>query len=134
MAKKLNSQTYNPLNDSVYMSPQMKEFFQKLLHSELQKYLEEDQACASLTFENINQEPDLVDQGTTENLRFNHQVFHEHEKQLCRQVELALQRLACGNYGYCVVTGEPIGVNRLIAAPYTAYSLDAQEEQEQQRH
>ncbi len=124
---------YHPLNDSAYMSPQMKQFFQGLLYNELQKLVEEEHLCASATFENINQQPDIIDQGSTENLRLNHHVFHEHEKRLCRQVELALRRLACGNYGYCIVTGEPIGVSRLIAAPYTAYSLDAQEDQER-RH
>lgn len=131
---KVNQQAYNPLQDPVYMSAQMKNFFQSLLVQELQKYIEEDHFCTAIALAHTDHESDLIDQGTTENLRFNHHVFHEHEKQLCRQVELALQRLACGNYGYCVVTGEPIGVNRLIAAPYTAYCLDAQEENELSRH
>lgn len=125
---------YNPLNDPVYMSPQMKIFFQNKLYQELQDLLEEDNVCSSITFENINHQADIIDRGTTENLRFNHHVFHEHEKRMCRQIELALRRLSFGNYGYCVVTGNPIGVNRLIAAPYTACCLDAQEEKEQRKH
>jgi len=125
--------SYHLLNDSVYMSPQMKQFFQKLLYDELQQLIEEEHYCASATFEDIHHQPDLIDQGTTENLRLNHHAFHEHEKRLCRQVELALRRLACGNYGYCIITGEPIGVSRLIAAPYTAYCLDTQEAQERRR-
>jgi len=124
---------YNPLNDSVYMSPQMKHFFQKLLYDELQQLTEEEQSCSSIAFEDVHQHPDVIDQGTTENLRINHHAFHEHEKFLCRQVELALRRLACGNYGYCIITGEPIGVSRLLAAPYTAYCLDAQEAQEREQ-
>ncbi len=115
------------------MSPQMKQFFRDLLHDELEKYIEEELACASITFKDIHQQPDFIDQGTTEKLRLNHRAFHEHEKRLCRQVELALKRLACGNYGYCIVTGEPIGVNRLIATPYTAYCLDAHEIQEKKK-
>lgn len=130
----LAATTYDPLNDKVYMSPKMKEFFQQLLYQELQKYIDENHLCATMSVEDDYHEPDLIDQGTKESLRFNTHVFHEHEKQLYRQVELALKRLACGNYGYCIVTGEPIGVNRLIAAPYTAYCLDAQEEKESLRH
>ena len=125
---------YHPLNDPVYMSPQMKQFFKNLIYKELESLIEEEKMCSSITFENIHQQPDAIDQGTTENLRLNHHAFHEHEKRLCRQIELALRRLACGNYGYCIITGEPIGVHRLIAAPYTAYCLDAQEQQEQRKY
>ncbi len=124
--------SYHPLNDPVYMSPQMKQFFQRLLYDELQKLTAQEHSSSAIAFEDVRLQPDSIDQSTTENLRLNHHAFHEHEKMLCRQVELALRRLACGNYGYCVVTGKPIGVKRLIAAPYTAYCLDAQEEKEQQ--
>jgi DnaK suppressor protein len=107
--------TYNPLNDSVYMSSDMRRYFQNRLYQEL---LEEEQSLSLSLPKNANREPDFVDQSAMEGLRFNYHVYQEHEQHLRHEVEAALQRLADGSYGYCVATGKPIGVERLIAAPY----------------
>lgn len=131
MADSNPEDAYHPLEDPVYMSPQMRKFFQHLLQDELQKFITEEQHWDSIVHEEPLQHPDIIDQGTTESLRSNHYAFHQHEVRLRHQIELALQRLACGNYGYCSVTGQPIGVKRLIAAPYVTYCLDVQEEQEE---
>ena len=49
---------------------------------------------------------------------------------LLHQIEQALVRLENGSYGFCEVTGEPIGLKRLMAQPATPLSLAAQEERE----
>lgn len=122
---------YNPLNDSLYMSPQMKEFFKKKLQEEQERLNQtESSYAASSDFDNSHPQADPIDQSTIENLYQTHRAFYTHEKLLSRQIERALQRLASGNYGYCIITGDPIGVERLMAAPYTSYCLDAQEDQE----
>jgi DnaK suppressor protein len=54
----------------------------------------------------------------------------ERVKMMLGQTEQALVRLDNGTFGYCVDTGEPIGLKRLIAQPATALSLAAQEERE----
>ena len=46
------------------------------------------------------------------------------------QVREALQRIDEGNYGACIVDGEPIEEKRLAAIPWTAYCLRHQEERE----
>lgn len=130
----MSQEMYNPLNDPIYMSLNMKHFFKQLLEKELQKLEEEESLCTSpLTFEENQSQPDPIDQGTTENLHQLHHVFHEHEKSLFRQVENALRRLASGSYGYCIISGDPIGVSRLIAAPYTSYCLACLNKQEIQQ-
>ena len=45
-------------------------------------------------------------------------------------VESALCRLADNTYGYCAATGQPIGVEWLITAPYAVYCVDIQAEKE----
>ena len=125
---------YNPLNDPIYMSPLMKQFFKNKLYKELETLnIGESFYTTPIDFDNCQPQADPVDQSTIENLCQTRRAFYEHEKLLSRQIELALRRLASGNYGYCVVTGEPIGVDRLMAAPYTPYCLDAQETQEQRK-
>ena len=124
---------YNPLNDTVYMSPRMRRYFQDRLYTELQKVLEEEHLL-SLSFpEDANREPDFVDQSTMDGLRFNHHMYQEHEQNLRHEIEAALQRMDDGSYGYCVATGKPVGVQRLIATPYAMYCFDVQTEQEGHR-
>ena len=113
---------YNPLKDAVYMSPQMKEFFKCKLHQELEKLEEEISSTMSADAEDNQPHADFLDQGSSESLHQVSRAFYQHEKLLVRQTELALRRLACGTYGYCVVTGNPIGVPRLLAAPHTPYT------------
>jgi DnaK suppressor protein len=121
---------YNPLKDSVYMSPRMRRYFQDRLYNELQKVLEEEHLL-SLSFpEEANREPDFVDQSTMDGLRFNNHMYQEHEQNLRHEIEAALQRFADGSFGYCVATGKPIGVQRLIATPYAMYCFDVQAEKE----
>ena len=122
---------YNPLNDSIYMSPQMKQFFKNKLQKELERLSQTESFYASPTdFDTSHPQADPIDQSTIDNLCQTHRAFYTHEKLLSRQIERALQRIASGNYGYCIMTGDPIGVERLMAAPYTTYCLDAQEDQE----
>ena len=121
---------YNPLKDSLYMSPRMRRYFQDRLYNELQKVLEEEHLL-SLSFpEDANREPDFVDQSTMDGLRFNHHMYQEHEQNLRHEIEAALQRLADGSFGYCVATGKPIGIQRLTATPYAMYCFDVQAEKE----
>ncbi len=124
---------YNPLNDPVYMSFNMKQYFYEELNQELEKLIEEEVFLSESLAEVANREPDFVDQSVVERLRFNNYVYHEYEQHLRSDVEAALHRLEDGSYGYCVATGKPIGVERLIAAPYALYCIDVQAEKEGQR-
>jgi DnaK suppressor protein len=44
-----------------------------------------------------------------------------------RDIDLALQRIIDGTYGYCEETEEPIGIGRLEANPMTRFCLSVQE-------
>ena len=120
------SSAYSPLSDATYMSPNMKRYFQNKLYNELEGLIEEERALSLSLRENTKQEPDFVDQSCIEELRFKCHAYQEHEAHLRHEVEAALQRLADGSYGYCAETGKPIGVERLIAAPYALYCFEVQ--------
>ena len=49
-----------------------------------------------------------------------------------RAIEMALNRIDSGDYGYCEETGDEIGLPRLKANPTARLSLDAQERMERQ--
>jgi DnaK suppressor protein len=127
-------ESYNPLIDSLYMSPQMKQFFKQKLEEERERLSQTASFYAlSPDFDTCHSQADPLDQSTMEHLSQTHHAFYTHENLLSRQIERALQRLASGSYGYCIISGNPIGVERLMAAPYTAYFLDVQEEQEKMK-
>lgn len=54
----------------------------------------------------------------------------QHEENLLRQIDEALDRLEDGTYGYCEETGNPIGIKRLKAYPVATLSIEAQENRE----
>jgi DnaK suppressor protein len=43
------------------------------------------------------------------------------------QIDLAIERLKTGSYGFCLHTGQQIGQARLEAIPWAKYSVEAQE-------
>ncbi|HEY4804242.1 MAG TPA: TraR/DksA C4-type zinc finger protein [Paraburkholderia sp.] len=49
-----------------------------------------------------------------------------HDFRELQQIDGALARIAAGLYGACVECGEPIGYERLAAAPYTARCVSCQ--------
>ncbi len=55
------------------------------------------------------------------------------EQELLFEIEEALKRMREGNYGNCEITGEPIDKERLLAVPFTRYSLEGQRQLESNR-
>ena len=49
---------------------------------------------------------------------------------LIRKIDEALRRIVDKEYGYCEKTGEPIGIQRLIARPTATLTIEAQERRE----
>ncbi len=80
----------------------------------------------------------------SDHLRFNVGDFYDHasedrqrelaltlsnrERNKLHQIDDAIKRIESGEYGFCEVTGEKIGEDRLIAMPFTKLSVEAQEE------
>lgn len=90
-------ESYNPLTDSLYMSPQMKQFFKQKLEEERERLNQTVSFYAlSPDFDTCHSQADPLDQSTIEHLSQTHHAFYTHENFLYRQIEGALQRLASG--------------------------------------
>jgi len=57
----------------------------------------------------------------------------QHDFDELQQIDAALARIAAGRYGACVDCGDPIGYERLVAAPYTSRCVSCQTAFEQHR-
>ncbi|MGE0085871.1 MAG: TraR/DksA family transcriptional regulator [Desulfococcaceae bacterium] len=70
---------------------------------------------------------DIADRSELETWRENLLINCEHCQKIIRQSEAALKRIRNKTFGYCVLTGARIGLQRLEIVPYTHLSVDAQE-------
>jgi len=113
-----------------YMNDAQQQFFRALLlqqRSELQARIAEE-------FEALREREtssDPADIGSAEEQRQWQLRLLEREKKLLDKIDEALDRLARGEYGWCVETGEPIGLKRLLLRPTASLCIEAKERQEQ---
>jgi DnaK suppressor protein len=129
----INSQehsSYNPLEDSTYLSEEMVNYFKNQLMQMHADIVKKDAEIFLSYLDNTNREPDRIDQATNEGLHMQDFIFQEHGSHLRHEVEFALMRIEDGTYGYCQQTGEPIGVKRLLVVPYALYCLKVQKYKE----
>ncbi len=73
---------------------------------------------------------DPNDRATVEEENMLEQRVRDRERKLLKKITTALVRIEDGSYGYCLETGDPIGVPRLLARPTAELSIEAQEKHE----
>ena len=118
---------YDVMKDEPFMNPNMREFFRRKLLRWREDLLAESNETLHHLQENSVLEPDLADRASLETDRSLELRTRDRERKLISKIDAALQRIDDGSYGYCVETGEPIGLGRLIARPIATLSLEAQE-------
>jgi len=128
--KRGNRTGYRPSEEEPFMSEQMLEYFQKRLLLWREEVLRETE----ITLQNLQEETpkaaDLSDRATTETGRALELRTRDRARKLILKIDEALKRIDDGLYGYCLETGEPIGIKRLEARPIATLSVEAQERHE----
>lgn len=113
-----------------YMSKlQMEHFRSILLAWKRDLMVEVDRTVTHMKDEAANF-PDPNDRATQEEEFSLELRTRDRERKLIRKIEEAIKRIEDGSYGYCLETGEEIGVKRLEARPVATLSLEAQERRE----
>ena len=97
----------------------------------LEKWRSEVMADSEKTRENLQNnntpEADVADRASTETERSLELRTRDRQRKLLAKINAALARIKEGSYGYCIETGEPIGLKRLDARPIALLSIQAQE-------
>jgi DnaK suppressor protein len=125
-----NVQAYVIKRGEQYMSKEQLDHFRLILRSWKQDLmLEVDRTVSHMKDEAANF-PDPNDRATQEEEFSLELRTRDRERKLIRKIDEALGRIEDGSYGYCLETGEPIGVKRLEARPVATLSLEAQERRE----
>lgn len=73
---------------------------------------------------------DPNDRATVEEENLLEQRVRDRERKLLKKINASLVRIDEGEYGFCLETGDPIGLPRLLARPTAELSIEAQEKHE----
>ncbi|MFV0643311.1 MAG: RNA polymerase-binding protein DksA [Sphingomonadaceae bacterium] len=129
-AKRAISPDYIPDEAESYMNSQQREYFRELLL----EWKRSIHSAANATLQSLQdgpiREPDLNDRASSETDWGIELRTRDRQRKLISKIDSALRRIDEGEYGYCEVTGDPIGIKRLIARPVATMTVEAQQAHE----
>ena len=115
-----------------YMSEVQLKFFKNRLESLANELLQN----ADETTEHLRETalvPDPADRASIEEEHSLELRTRDRERKLLKKIEEAILRIDKKEYGYCLETGEEIGLERLLARPTATLSLEAQQRREKRQ-
>ncbi len=113
-----------------YMNAEQLRHFKDILQSWKRDLMQEvDRTVTHMKDEAANF-PDPNDRATQEEEFSLELRTRDRERKLIRKIDEALSRIDDGSYGYCLETGEEIGLKRLEARPVATLTIEAQERRE----
>ena len=128
-----NVRPYHERKGEQYMGKEQLTHFRVILNSWKRDLMEEvDRTMTHMKAEAANP-PDPNDRATLESEFALELRTRDRERKLIRKIDEALSRIDDGTYGYCIETGEPIGVKRLEARPVATLCIEAQERRERRQ-
>jgi len=129
-AKRNLDSEYSPSEEEEYMSPKQVEYFRLLLLGWKKSILNASEGTLQSLQDGPIREPDLNDRASSETDWGIELRTRDRQRKLIAKIESALRRIDEGEYGWCEVTGDPIGIRRLIARPIATMTVEAQEAHE----
>ena len=132
MAKK-SAKKYVPNAKEKYMCVKHKKYFiEKLVTWRKEIIKSNNESIILNNLDDNSASADIVDQASSYTEKTVEMRASNRRRKLINKIDSALRRLKDDTYGYCVETGEPIGLKRLIARPIATLSIQAQEKHEQE--
>ena len=120
------TETYRPSDKDEFMCSEHRAYFLRKLKTWKESIIEESRATmAQLQIDSLR-EPDLADRASCETDWSIELRTRDRQRKLISKIDCAIRRLYEGEYGYCEVTGEPIGLGRLVARPIATMTVEAQ--------
>lgn len=110
------------MDEADYMNAEQLAFFDARLLELRQETLDEIEASkVDINYERVS---DVSDRATLEEEAQLALRLADRKRQLIPKIDKARQRIRQGDYGYCIESGEPIGLARLLIRPTAEYSTD----------
>ena len=129
-ARRALAPDYSPSEDEEYMNAAQQDYFRMLLLEWKRSILSASSATLQSLQDGPIREADLNDRASSETDWGIELRTRDRQRKLISKIDSAVRRIDAGEYGYCEVTGDPIGLKRLIARPVATMTVEAQEAHE----
>ncbi|HJW45813.1 MAG TPA: RNA polymerase-binding protein DksA, partial [Lysobacter sp.] len=120
-------QGYKPSNDEEYMSTLQVEYFRQRLLGWRADLVEESKQTIENLKDEVRDVGDEAERATRETENSLELRTRDRYRKLISKIDSTLKRVDSGDYGFCVDTGEEIGLERLEARLTAERTIDAQE-------
>jgi len=125
------SKSYIPKQKEKYMCAKHLAFFkQKLINWKNELKKSSSEALYNSSLDDNSTSADIVDQASSYTEKNVELRAINRQIKLISKIDAALKRIQDGTYGFCIETGEPIGLKRLMARPVATLCIGAQEKHE----
>lgn len=128
------SSGYKPKLSEPYMCAEQLAYFYNILNSQREELLSErDEVLNAVRMADKTEAAGAGDE--SDNASYNQDItmdlrMSERSNKLLQKVNAALDRIENGTYGFSVVSGDEIGLKRMMARPLATMTVEEQEEYE----
>lgn len=128
---------YVPKKSEPYMCEDQLAYFYQLLNAQRDELIHDrDSVLNDVRMAEKNESAgvgDEQDQATAEQEITMNLRMSERNTNLLQKINAALDRIENGTFGYSVISGEEIGLQRMLARPLATMTVEEQEEYEQKK-
>jgi DnaK suppressor protein len=128
---------YVPKKSEEYMSLEQLAYFYQLLTAQKADLMQDsDSVLNAVKLAEKNETSgvgDDLDSSTFEQEIAMNLKFSERNNNLLKKIDAALQRIENGTYGYSIISGDEIGLSRMLVNPVATMTLEEREEYEKRR-
>ena len=128
---------YTPKKTEPYMCPEQLAYFYNILNTQKEELLSDsDSVLNAVRMAEITESVGVGDE--SDNASYNQDItmdlrMSERNNKLLQKINAALDRMDKGEYGYSVISGDEIGLKRMMARPLATMTVEEQEEYESRR-
>ncbi len=128
---------YVPKKSEPYMSDMQRAYFYRLLTTQKEELTQDsEQVLNEVKLAEKNNTAgvgDDSDSAAAEQEIAMNLKLSERNQNLIKKIDFALANLESGKYGFSVISGEPIGIARMLARPLATMTIEEQEELEKRQ-
>jgi len=121
---------YVPKKSEPYMCPEQKAYFYQLLTAQKQEISAGNTDVLNSVRDNSSDVGDDSDNASQEQALTMNLRMSERDNKLLLKINAALERLENNTFGYSVISGDEIGISRMLARPLATMTVEEQEEYE----
>ena len=125
---------YKPKKSEPYMCPTQLAYFYRILNAQREEL--QSNSDSVLNAIRLADKTEAVGVGDdSDNATYNQDItmdlrMSDRNNKLLQKVKTAIDRIENGTYGFSIVSGEEIGIGRMMARPLATMTVEEQEEYE----